>query len=124
MPDWTYLTPEQVITLAEQHGASPVRDLGQLEAALGAPAASAFGQDMHIEVAGKAAALMHSVVKVHHPFIDGNKRAGAASMLAFCYLNGFVPKISPSELVAITMLLAGGELDRDQLTEFLRTRMI
>ena len=37
------------------------------------------GEDLYPDVESKAAALMHSLV-MNHPFVDGNKRTGAAAL--------------------------------------------
>ena len=40
------------------------------------------GEDLYPDIEAKAAALMHSLV-MNHPFVDGNKRAGAAAAELF-----------------------------------------
>ena len=76
-----YLSLEQVLDLHRVQirrfgGATGLRDRGALEAALGRPQMTFGGEDLYPDVAAKAAALMHSLV-MNHPFVDGNKRAGA-----------------------------------------------
>ena len=62
-----------------------------------------------------------------HPFIDGNKRTGAAAALTFLYLNGFeVDERHPEELadVILEMLCEGSPVDREQLGAWFRERVI
>ena len=51
---------------------------GELEAAIARPSMTFGGEDSIADLAAKAAALLHSLV-LNHPFLDGNKRAGAAA---------------------------------------------
>jgi death-on-curing protein len=88
-----------------------------------APAQTFDGSDLYPEIADKAAAVSFAIAKIYHPFIDGNKRAASIAMLTTCYMNGFVPMITQTELVAVIMLVAQGDAGRDELAEFLRDRM-
>ncbi|MEO0385245.1 MAG: type II toxin-antitoxin system death-on-curing family toxin [Pseudomonadota bacterium] len=82
-----YLTLADVLAIHEDQvavygGATGVRDLGQLEAALFRPQ-SGYYDDLIAE----AAALWESLSQ-NHPFIDGNKRTAFASMFTFLAING------------------------------------
>jgi death-on-curing protein len=87
-----YLTPAEVLLLHARliqrtGGTSGVRDMGLLESALSRPQAT-FGQnDLYPDLWGKAAALMHSLIK-DHPFVDGNKRTALTVTGVFLELNG------------------------------------
>jgi death on curing protein len=87
------------------------------------PAQTFGGRDLYPEIADKAAVVSFNIAKVYHPFVDGNKRTASIALLATCYLNGFVPKITQAELVALIMLVVQDGMDRDALVEFLRERM-
>jgi death-on-curing protein len=52
------------------------------------PKATFDGEDLYPTIIAKAAALCFSLVQ-NHPFVDGNKRAGHASMEVFLILNGY-----------------------------------
>ncbi|MDW7712499.1 MAG: type II toxin-antitoxin system death-on-curing family toxin [Deferrisomatales bacterium] len=69
-------------------GAAGIRDLPAFESALAQPRATFGGADLYPTVIEKAAALGFSIVR-NHPFVDGNKRTGHASMEVFLLLNGF-----------------------------------
>lgn len=58
----------------------------------------------------------------NHPFVDGNKRAGAASALVFLELNGV--RLSPrtGELYEITMVVATGGSGKGEAAAFFRER--
>ena len=121
-----YLSLEQVLDLHRVQirrfgGASGLRDRGALEAALGRPRMTFGGEDLYPDVAAKAAALMHSLV-MNHPFVDGNKRAGAHAGILFPLANGVEPTFSVAELVETTLAVARGELNAEALAIWLRQR--
>jgi len=72
---------------------------------------TAAGLDVYPTIADKAAHLLYFLVK-DHPFVDGNKRIGAALFLRFLEKNGLLYRsdgsrlLSEEELVALTLLLA------------------
>jgi death-on-curing protein len=122
-----YLSVDQVLALhtfqiRRYGGASGVRDRGALDAAVARPQMTFGGEDLYPDLAAKAAALMHSLV-MNHPFVDGNKRAGAHAALLFLYANGFEPVISPAELTRITLAVAGGDMEAEALAIWLRQRI-
>jgi death-on-curing protein len=87
-----------------------VRDIGLLEAASARPRASAFGADAYPTLPDKAAALLHSLVR-NHALIDGNKRLGLASVLAFLGLNGWRLTLTNDEAYDLVVAVATGQLD-------------
>lgn len=70
------------------------------------------GSDLYPEISDKAAIVSFNIAKTYHPFIDGNKRAAAISLLATCYLNGFVPMLTQADLVAVIMLVVQGDMEQ------------
>ena len=84
-----YLTYADLLYIGERvlGGEVPVRDAGLLESALARPRANALGTDAYGTLAAKAAALTHSLVS-NHALIDGNKRLGLATLIAFLGMNG------------------------------------
>lgn len=88
-----YLTVDQVIEahdvlIAEFGGSAGIRSLGQLASATMQAQQSAFGEDAYPSVPEKAAAYGYFIAEAQ-AFVDGNKRTGAAAMLAFLELNGY-----------------------------------
>ena len=74
--------------LKEHGGTAGLRSQELLESAVFQPQQSAFGEDAYPTLASKAAAYGFFIAQ-NQPFLDGNKRTAAASMLAFLYLNGY-----------------------------------
>jgi death-on-curing protein len=83
IPDDTrFLTLEDVLVLhADQidryGGSHGIRDEGLLKSAISQPESQFEGKYLHDSIAAMAAAYLFHVVR-NHPFIDGNKRVGAA----------------------------------------------
>jgi len=100
-------------------GSSGLRDLGALESAMAQPRMTFSGNDLYPSLVDKAAALCFSLVK-NHPFVDGNKRVGHAAMETFLVLNGFEIEASTGEQEHILLSLAAGQLNREDLVEWLR----
>src|SRR5689334_10398196 len=100
-------------------GDESIRDMGLLQSALAAPAASFGGDFLHPDIASMAAALLFSLVQ-NHPFVDGNKRTGAAAARVFLLLND--AKFDPpnKEYEELVLAVASGNASKDVTTEFFR----
>jgi death-on-curing protein len=98
-------------------GPSGIRDRGLLESALDRPRNKwAYEGSEFPEL---AAAYAFGIAR-NHPFVDGNKRAAFAAMMAFLRVNGvrFAP---PSEQATMVILdLAAGLVSEDGLTRWIR----
>ena len=68
--------------ISETGGSAGLRDEGMFNSALNAPFQTFGEEDLYPSLQQKAARLCFGLVK-DHPFIDGNKRIGAHSMLVF-----------------------------------------
>jgi death-on-curing protein len=117
-----YLSLAQVIRLhqriiEETGGSNGLRDLGLLESAVAQPQQSFGGEDLHPTLAGKATALGFSLIN-NHPFVDGNKRIGHASLEAMLMLNGFELEVSVDEAEAEILAVAAGTRTRQQFEEW------
>ena len=108
----------------ERSGGDPgLRDPEALEAATYAPRAT-YGGKYLLDVFNMAAAYVVSIA-VRHPFLDGNKKAAAASALTFLYLNGYtVTERHPGELADVVLDLLRKDVDREQLGTWFRERVI
>lgn len=109
-----FLSVDEVLFLHSEQlaifgGGSGVRDRGLLESALAQPEASFGGEYVHGDLYLMAAAYLFHIVK-NHPFVDGNKRAGALSALVFLESNGIPIKARPGELYELTIAVAEGSL--------------
>jgi death-on-curing protein len=100
-------------------GSHGIRDLGLLEAAIAVPEASFDGQYLHQGLAAMAAAYLFHVV-LNHPFIDGNKRVGAAAADVFLGMNGCHLDASQDEYAAFVLAVAAGQAGKDAAIAFFR----
>jgi death-on-curing protein len=87
-----------------------VRDIGLLASAAGRPQATVFGEDAYPTLAGKAAALMHSIGR-NHALVDGNKRLAWAATRVFCLLDGRDIEFSVDDAEALVLSVATGDAD-------------
>ena len=122
-----YLSLEQIVQIHQAQigkfgGATGLRDRGAVEAAVARPAMTFGGEDLYPDLAAKTAALMHSLV-MNHPFVDGNKRVGAAAAEFFLILNGSELDASDSEFEEVTLAVARGEMGVEPLTIWFRQRI-
>ncbi len=119
-----YLTIAEVLILHERvisvsGGARGVRDLGALESAIKQPYTSFADQNLYPDLPSKAAALCHSLV-MNHPFVDGNKRVGHATMETYLMLNGYEIECNVDEQEQVILNLAAGNLSRSNFIEWVR----
>jgi prophage maintenance system killer protein len=114
--------------LGEKFGASSLfgkeKD-DSLKGALGAVMQTFGGQDLYPSIEEKAANLLYFLIK-DHPFVDGNKRIGAALFLWFLEKNEALyrpdgtKRIADAALVAMTLLIAESHpREKDILTRVL-----
>lgn len=118
------LTVEHVIRLHSQlieatGGLAGVKDKGLISSSLAAVFSTYFGVEKYPTLEEKAARLCYSLVK-NHAFLDGNKRIGVFAMLVFLEINGIVLEVTDDELVWLGLGLADGQLEYDQVLEFVR----
>lgn len=102
-------------------GSEGLRDLNLLQSALAMPCAGFGGEYAHTTVFEMAAAYLYHLVK-NHPFVDGNKRVGAASALVFLRMNGWSTPCSDDELVSLTLGVISGEWSKTQVAVFFKER--
>lgn len=122
----TFLSVAQVRRLHQRlieefGGAAELRDGPGLEAAVARPAATFGGEDLYPDLAAKAAALMHSLV-LNHPFVDGNKRVGAAAAEFFLIANDMGVDAGDAEWEQITLAAARGDVSAEALAIWFRQR--
>ena len=112
-----YLSIETVLTfhsraLKEHGGLDGIRSQELLESAVFQAQQSAFGEDAYPDLASKAAAYGFFIAQ-NQPFADGNKRAAAASMLGFLYLNGHTLDETDDQIYDAFIGLATKALSKD-----------
>jgi death-on-curing protein len=118
-----YLTAAQVLfiharLIAETGGATGLRDLGLLKAAVARPQATFDGADLYPDRWAKAAALMASLVQ-SHPFVDGNKRVGVTAAGIFLQRNGLRLTATNDEVEAFALAVAQGAMTTEQIAVWL-----
>ena len=121
-----FLTLEEVIEIhADQieryGGTAGVRDVMLLQSAVAMPQAGFGDQYLHVDLFEMAAAYLFHIVQ-NHPFVDGNKRAGAAAALVFLELNQVDLNITNPALVQLVLDVAQGRIGKAALAEFFRKK--
>ena len=117
------LSKAQVLQL-HQHlieitgGAVGIRDDGMLDSALNTPFQVFDDIVLFPGIIQKAARLGFGLIK-NHPFLDGNKRIGAHTMLVFLELNGIHLSYSQEELYTIILGVASGKNTYEDLLQWL-----
>jgi death-on-curing protein len=71
----SYLSLEDLLTLASDLGVGPVRDIGLLDAAAHRPQVELYGEQAYPDMDTKAAVLLESIVR-NRALVDGNKHLG------------------------------------------------
>jgi death-on-curing protein len=103
-----------------RYGGNPgIRDAALLESAVSTPQAGFGGRYLHADLFEMAAAYLFHIVR-DHPFVDGNKRAGAASALVFLKLNGIDIRISNPVLAKLVLDVAQGRTGKAAIAEVFR----
>lgn len=120
-----FLALEQILIIHEDQidrygGSHGLRDLALLESAIYRPQTTFSGQELYSTVFDKASALLHSLV-MNHPFIDGNKRTGAVSMIIFLGLNGIELKTDQDKLIEVILQVENKTLTIEQLSEWIKS---
>ena len=119
-----FLSFDEVIEIhrdqIERYGGSAgIRDMGLLQSAVAMPQAGFGGQFLHADLFEMAAAYLFHIVQ-NHPFVDGNKRVGAAAAMVFLELNHVEVRVSNETLVETVLAVAQGKLGEAAIAEFLR----
>ena len=119
-----FLSVSDVMALQEHlllrtGGIAGIRDLGLLESAVMMPQAGIGGVHFHEGLPAMAAAYLFHLCS-NHPFLDGNKRAGAAAALVFLVLNGVESLPDPAAMEQTTLAVADGRMSKDVLIAWFR----
>lgn len=104
--------------IREFGGIDGIRDEGLLESALAAPFQTFGGEPVYPSLQAKAAQLGFGLIR-NHPFVDGNKRIGAQTMLVFLAVNGIELRYEQQELIDIVLSVAAGQIDRQGLLQWI-----
>lgn len=117
-----FLTTDQVLriharSLAEFGGLAGLSDPGAVESAV-------MAVQNHINYTGGDIFDLAGVLLWHlasdHPFADGNKRAALASALVLLVVNGVALAQDDDLFETLTLAVAKGEINKEQVAETLR----
>ncbi len=109
--------------ISQSGGSLGIRDIGALESALAQPKMTFDKKELYPTLEEKAAALAFSLSS-NHPFVDGNKRVAHAAMEVFHFLNGHEISAPVDEQEELFLNLANGKLTRQELSEWLKKKVI
>jgi len=128
MNDPCFLTADEVLrvhrSLIDVYGGSRgLRDEGLFRSAIGMPEASFGVQYLHNDLFEMAAAYLFHLVQ-NHPFLDGNKRIGAAAAILFLAMNELRIAADEEGLVEITLRTAQGKCAKPEIAAFFRQRVL
>ena len=118
----TFLTLDEVLEIHQQQiemygGSHGLRDAGALESAVAMPMATFGGDYLHRTLPAMAAAYLFHIAQ-NHPFLDGNKRAGANAAITFLRINDWEPTFGEDELVEVVLAVATGMLAKQELIAY------
>ena len=119
-----HLTPDQIVEIhaaaIRLFGGSPgLRDSALLQSAAAAPRATFGGSSTFADTVEIAGAYLYYLCS-NHPFIDGNKRVALGACLLVLEMNGYTPAPDSEDWENLTLAVAAGLLNRDEITATLR----
>lgn len=103
-------------------GSSGVRNPGGVEAALARAEQLRAYADEEPSLFALAAAIGYAIVRIHHPFVDGNKRTGFYATVATLWMNGWRLDAAETEAAEMFERLAAGEVEEAALAAWLEQR--
>ena len=107
----------QMIT--QETGGDPnIRDIALLESALESAFATFDGKELYPSKEEKGAKLGFSLIS-NHAFVDGNKRIGMYVLLTFLEINGTPIDPSSQEVARAGLAVASGEMDYEDLLQWI-----
>jgi death-on-curing protein len=108
-----YLSLEDLLTLVDDLGVGPVRDVGLLESAAHRPTAALWGREVYATLDEKAAALLESFAG-SHALADGNTRLGWLGVVVFYGLNGIDLDAPDDDAYDLVVGVASGSIERTE----------
>ncbi len=96
-----------------------VLNINNLKSALAAPRVSMFGEELHVTIWDKAAALLFSLIK-NHPFYDGNKRIAWRAVEVFLERNGYTLHAAPDDAFQFTTRIAATDVENEEIGAWLQ----
>ena len=105
--------------ITQETGGDPnIRDIALLESALESAFATFDGKELYPSKEEKGAKLGFSLIS-NHAFVDGNKRIGMYVLLTFLEINGTPIDPSSQEVARVGLAVASGEMDYEDLLQWI-----
>lgn len=122
------LNKEQILSLHKSlidqfGGESGIRDENLLDLSINSPFHTFDGTDLYLGSIKKIVHLSFSLIK-SHPFLDGNKRIGAHTMLVLLELNGYSLEYTQDELIEIILLVASSKKSEEDLLLWVKNHIL
>ncbi|MDE7208603.1 MAG: type II toxin-antitoxin system death-on-curing family toxin [Clostridia bacterium] len=123
-----WLSKKQIISLHSQlinetGGSYGIRDEKLLESAIYSPFQTFESVNLFPSAVAKIARLSCGLTQ-NHPFIDGNKRIGAFTMLILLELNNISIDYSQEELVNLFLDLASNKISYEHLHDWIISHIV
>lgn len=108
-------------TLLERYGgAAGVRNPGGVEAALARAQQIEAYAEGEVTIFALAAAIGFGFARIHHPFVDGNKRVAFYATFATLWMNGWRLDVAEHEAAEMVERVAQGTVAEDTFSAWLR----
>ena len=107
----------------ETGGEVGLRDQALLDSALAAAFSGVADREFYPTKEEKAARLGFDLIS-NHAFLDGNKRIGMYVMLTFLEANGISIDAENEDVAAVGLAVASGNMDYDNLLNWVRGHII
>jgi len=123
-PEPLFLELEEILEIHSDQlnhygGSDGIRDMGLLQSAIAMPRAQFGGQFLHANLFEMTAAYLFHLVQ-NHPFIDGNKRVGAAVADIFLAMNHIDLTANERAYEKLVLAVSRGKIGKPELAGFLR----
>jgi death-on-curing protein len=100
-------------------GSDGLRNPGGVEAALARAEQLRAYADQEPSLFVLAAAIGYAIVRIHHPFVDGNKLTGFYATVATLWMNGWRLDVAETAAAEMFERLAAGEVEEATLAAWL-----
>ncbi|MGH6919238.1 MAG: type II toxin-antitoxin system death-on-curing family toxin [Geminicoccaceae bacterium] len=110
--------------LDQYGGAGGIRNPGGIEAALARGEQLRAYADEEPSIFTLAAAIGYAFARVHHPFVDGNKRVAFYAVFATLRMNGWGLDAAEREAARVFDQIAAGELDETTFATWLEQNSV
>jgi death-on-curing protein len=105
-------------------GATGLRNPGGVEAALARARQIEAYAEGEVTIFALAAAIGFGFARIHHPFVDGNKRVAFYATVATLWMNGWLLDAAEREAAEIFEKVAAGSIEEAELTGWLERNTV